>query len=174
MRFVLIIVLGLLAACGPKPGARISYRDAGLSIYSNAVFDPARLQGDWVQVAGFQRPNGATCAGGNASFGAPDAIGRMRLKTSLCLSGQVARFDGYVDPVASGRFALSGADPQGIGQVWWVLWADIDDRTLLIGTPSGDFGFVLNRGAQVPVDRLQAAREILDFNGYDLTRLKVF
>ncbi len=174
MRMVLLVCLGVLAGCGPKPGARISYRDASLSIYSNAVFDAARLQGEWVQVAGFQRPNGATCSGGRAIFGPPDAEGRLRLKTSLCLSGQDTRFDGYVDTVASGRFALSGADPKGIGQVWWILWADIDNRTLLIGTPSGDFGFILNREGRVPADRLNAAREILDFNGYDLTRLKVF
>ncbi len=165
--------LCLLAACGPKPAAQ-GYRDAALSIYSSAALSSRALQGDWVQVAGFQRPNGATCSGGRATFGPPDANGRMRLKTSLCLSGKPVGFDGYADTLGSGRFALSGGDPQGIGQVWWVLWADIDNRTLLIGTPSGDFGFILDRASRTPPDRLNAAREILDFNGYDNRQLRVF
>jgi apolipoprotein D and lipocalin family protein len=169
-----VLILLVLAACGPGPGSRVSYRDAGLSLYSNAVFGADRLAGDWVQVAGFQRPNGAECGGGTASFSAPDAGGRQRLNTTLCLSGKETRFNGYVNTVGPGRFSLSGADPKGIGQVWWVLWADVDNRTLLIGTPSGDFGFILNRGGTLPSDRLAAAKEILDFNGYDLTRLRVF
>jgi len=37
--------------------------------------------------------------------------------------------------------------------------------------PSGRAGWILNRDPQIPSDRLAAAREILDFNGYDLSRL---
>ncbi len=161
-----------LAACGP--GKRDSYRDAGLSLYSNASFNLASLQGEWVQAAGFQRPNGGRCSGGRAAFSAPDAAGRVQLDADLCLSGASVRFSGYADPAGPGRLTLSGADPRGIGQTWWIIWADVDTRTLVIGTPSGDFGFILNRGGPLPGDRLQAAREILDWNGYDLTRLKVF
>jgi apolipoprotein D and lipocalin family protein len=54
-----------------------------------------------------------------------------------------------------------------------VLWADADYRTLVIGTPDGSFGFILNRGG-FPADRLKAAREILAWNGYDLTQLVVY
>jgi apolipoprotein D and lipocalin family protein len=71
-----------------------------------------------------------------------------------------------VTPVGPGRFTL------GAGAPWWVLWDDADNRTLAIGTPSGAFGFVLNRGADIPSDRIVAAREILDFNSYDLSRLR--
>ena len=37
-----------------------------------------------------------------------------------------------------GRFALDGLD-----EPLWVLWADADMRTLVIGTPSGRLGFIL-------------------------------
>ncbi|MEZ5912411.1 MAG: hypothetical protein R3D84_09475 [Paracoccaceae bacterium] len=72
---------------------------------------------------------------------------------------------------APGRFrpALGGV----AGQSWWVLWLDSGARTLVVGTPSGDFGAILDReGAAIPPDRMQAAREVLAFNGYDLTRLR--
>ena len=57
-------------------------------------------------------------------------------------------------------------------QPWWVLWADTDYRTLVIGTPSGAFGFVLNRGGLLPEDRLRSAREVLAWNRYDLALLR--
>ena len=54
-----------------------------------------------------------------------------------------------------------------------MLWADADYRTLVIGTPNGRLGFILNRGA-ISADRLVAAWEILDWNGYDLRQLRVY
>ena len=61
-----------------------------------------------------------------------------------------------------------------LNREWWVLWADVDLRTLVIGTPDGSFGFILNRGGPLPPDRLTAARDILDWNGYDVARLTTF
>ncbi|MBD3788696.1 MAG: lipocalin family protein [Sphingomonadales bacterium] len=54
----------------------------------------------------------------------------------------------------------------------WLIWVDTAYRSLAVGTPSGQFGFVLDRGAQIPADRLAAAREVFDFNGYDTARLR--
>lgn len=39
--------------------------------------------------------------------------------------------------------------------------------------PPGTAGWILNRDPAIPPDRLAAAREMLDFNGYDLTGLVV-
>ncbi|OZA12383.1 MAG: hypothetical protein B7Y02_07410 [Rhodobacterales bacterium 17-64-5] len=46
-------------------------------------------------------------------------------------------------------------------------------RTLAIGTPDGSFGFVLDRGPAA-ADRMTAARQIFDFNGYDVSALRPF
>ena len=54
---------------------------------------------------------------------------------------------------------------------YWVLWVDESYRTAVIGTPNGRAAWILNRDPAIPADRLAAAREMLDFNGYDLTRL---
>ena len=52
----------------------------------------------------------------------------------------------------------------------WVLWVDDDFRTAVIGTPDGRFGWIMDRPGQASRDRTRAAREILDFNGYDTDR----
>ena len=54
---------------------------------------------------------------------------------------------------------------------YWVLWVDEGYRTAVVGAPNGKSGWILNRDPQIPTDRLNTAREILDFNGYDLDRL---
>ena len=55
---------------------------------------------------------------------------------------------------------------------YWVLWVDTDYRTAVVGTPAGRSGWILNREPTIPADRLKAARDILAFNGYDLTQLQ--
>lgn len=155
----------LLAACAklaPEPQSG-NYRPAAGPIYSNAVLDVTRLAGDWQQVAGF----GPGCqATGRASI-APGASG-LRIRYDLCQAGVMVTDAGGMQPVGPGRFAVPGQPGP-----WWVLWADADYRTLVIGTPDGSLGFILNRGA-FPSDRLVAAKDILDWNGYDLGQLTVY
>ena len=50
-------------------------------------------------------------------------------------------------------------------QPFWVLWADADRRTVAVGAPGGEIGFIMERGA-VSGDRLRAALEILEWYGY--------
>ena len=160
----MLILLALAACSAPKPQQPPTFRTPGTPIYSNAVFEPSRLEGEWVQVASF----GAGCEPGGASFSASE------LQARLCLAGRAESFSGPFAVTGPGRLALRGADPAGIGAPWWVIWVDTDYRTLAIGTPSGSFGFLLNRGGPLPPDRLTAAREIFDFNGYDVSKLTVF
>ena len=156
-------ILAGLAAC---TGSRIAQplRSSGDPIYSNASFDLSRLTGTWVQVAGFAAEPG--CAGGRATF-SKDLSGATTGDARICMAGRLQGWSGAVAPVGPGRFTIGG------GEAWWVLWDDADNRTLVIGTPSGAFGFVLDRTGDLPADRLAAAREILDFNGYDLARLRI-
>lgn len=154
----------LLAACtaAPPPPGGVFRR--AVPIYSNATFDIARMAGRWHQSAAFAAPAAAPCTGGIAVDGTLSATG------TLCLNGQVLPVAGRFMAAGPGRVRLAGADGTP-AQDWWMLWVDADYRTLAIGTPSGDWGMVLNRGGPVPPDRLAAARELFGFNGYDLTRL---
>ena len=162
IRKTLLALPLVLAAClggGRSTGA---FRDAGTPIWSAAAFDPALAAGDWQQVAGFADHEG--CRTGNLSL-SPEGQG-VRLQGSLCLNGKVEKLRGKAVLSGPGRLTISGED-------WWVLWVDSGYRTMVIGTPSGRFGMILDRGAS-PADRLTAAREILDFNGYATGSLRLF
>lgn len=148
------LALILLAACA-APGA---FRDARAPIWSAATLDPAAIAGDWVQAAAFL-PQGASCRAGAVR------IAPGRIDGRLCMAGRDAPLAGPLVPVGPGRLQ----PPQG--PAWWVIWADTDLRTLAIGTPDGSFGTILVRRGGLSDDRLRAAAEIFDFNGYDTARL---
>ena len=152
-RLTLVAALGL-AACVAKPVADAGFRAAGAPIWSAAAFQPAQVAGVWRQVADF-RSFGA-CDAGTVEI-VPEGAG-LRLTGTLCLAGKAETVSGVAPLIGPGRLRVRGED-------WWVIWVDVGYRTLAIGTPSGRFGFILDRGA-IPGDRLNAAREIFDFNGY--------
>jgi apolipoprotein D and lipocalin family protein len=152
----------MLAACATKPVAT-GFRAADAPIWSAAAFDTSRATGSWRQVAAFQ-PTGATCDAGGVEI-TPDARD-LQLAGTLCLAGTQVPVSGKASATGPGRLTVAGEE-------WWVLWVDTGYRTMAIGTPSGRFGFILDRGA-IPGDRLTAAREIFDFNGYRIEALTAF
>lgn len=155
------------AACsvpGPPP-AGPDFRRAGAPIASKALFDLDRFLGDWQVVAAFPWSEQALCPGKSFRFGTgPSGLGLER----RCAAGQTASRIALVGP---GRFAVTPrAEPFPEGALW-VLWVDEGYRTAVLGMPSGQGGWILDRSGAIPDDRLAAAREILDFNGYDTSRL---
>jgi apolipoprotein D and lipocalin family protein len=152
---IILAALLVLAACAAKPPVTTGFRAADAPIWSAAAFQPSQAAGSWRQVAAFQ-PDGASCGAGAVEI-TPEA-GGLRLNGSLCLAGAARNVSGLAMPTGPGRLSVAGEE-------WWILWVDTGYRTMAIGTPSGRFGFILDRGA-IPSDRLTAAREIFDFNGY--------
>ncbi len=151
MRRLILGALLALAGCG---ATTTGYRDAGAEMTSVVGFDPVRFAGNWHEVAAIGRPPGARWQVQSGSDG--------RLAVSTTRDGQ-----GQGRLVGPGRLVLSQfADPL------WVLWADADMRTVVIGTPDGGFAMVLDRNARIAPDRLVAAREVLAWNGYDLGALE--
>lgn len=165
----LLTALVLLAACTPTTTRLDGFRAKG-PIYSNAVLDMTTITGRWTQVAAFSARRG-TCRPGGAEI-ARGATG-LTLAARLCLNGREVTASGPLAITGPGRVTPAKA-AQPLDREWWLLWADADLRTLVIGTPDGSFGFILNRGGPLPPDRLTAAREILDWNGYDTARLVTF
>jgi apolipoprotein D and lipocalin family protein len=160
---VILACLLLLAACAAKPPASAGFRAPDAPIWSAAAFAPAQAAGTWRQVADF-RLDGSSCGAGEVSI-TPQASG-LRLDGTLCLAGVARKVSGLAVPAGPGRLTVAGED-------WWILWVDTGYRTMAIGTPTGRFGFILDRGA-IPGDRLTAAREIFDFNGYRTAELTAF
>jgi apolipoprotein D and lipocalin family protein len=162
-RLTALFALAALAACATAPAPLTGYRDPAVPLYSNAVIQAADLSGDWQQVAGFIG-DGGCAAGGQVSIGT--AEGGLAVTGTLCLGGMRRDVTGAYQQTGPGRFQ------RGEEAAWWVIWADTSLRTLAIGTPDGRFGFVLNKGANLPSDRLNAAREVFDFNGYNTDLLQ--
>lgn len=171
-RLIPALLLALLAlGVGCTRTTRIDGFRAQGPIYSNAVLDLRQLQGSWTQSATFSGTR-ATCRAGRAEIASTPS--GLAIRTSLCLNGSDIAYSGPLAITGPGRLRPIGQAAAPLNREWWLLWADTDLRTLVLGTPDGSFGFILNRGGPLPPDRLAAAREILDWNGYDISRLATF
>jgi apolipoprotein D and lipocalin family protein len=93
--------------------------------------------------------------------------GRFRVSGSDCASGQARGYATEAALTGPGRITM------GRGETLWILWVDADYRVAAVGTPSGAFGRILSRDPQPRPDLLRAAREVLEFNGYDVSRLAI-
>ena len=169
--FALLLVL---TGCVPAPPVPVTgYRDRTVPIGTIALFDPAQFDGDWQVVARYATPFEAGCVAarfqfdaGQVAYQCRDADGAVR---------QTAIGTGAIS--GPGRYALaltSSPDPSVTFPApgFWVMWVDQTYRTAVIGALDGQAGWILNRDARIPADRLAAAREILDFNGYTLAALQ--
>ena len=164
-RLTLFLALLLAACVKAAPEKAAAFRPSDAPIWSSAAFDAARIEGNWQQVAAFSSGETPGCRPGGAEV-RRGATG-MEIAARLWLDGREVRASGPLKMVGPGRMAVPGmAD-------WWVIWVDSGYRTLAVGTPGGSFGFVLDRGRIGP-DRMVAAEEVFDFNGYSRARLKGF
>ncbi|MEO0653616.1 MAG: lipocalin family protein, partial [Pseudomonadota bacterium] len=78
---------------------------------------------------------------------------------------------GTAEVAGPGRFAIRFDSVPFVRAPYWVLWVDEGYRTAVVGVPSGRAGWILNRDPQIPEDRFNAALQVLEFNGYDTSRL---
>ena len=165
----LIAALALSAWAGPLE----TYRDATVPIASKALFEPARYLGLWHEVARFPVPFEEGCVGVTAEYTArPDGLIGVR-NTCRTADGSIrSTIDGTAEIVGPGRLKVRFASVPFVASDYWVLWVDQDYTVAVVGAPDGRSGWILSRTPQISADKLAAAREILDFNGYDLSRLK--
>jgi apolipoprotein D and lipocalin family protein len=149
---------GLIAVLALAGCVAAGSRDASVPITSIVSFDPALFVGRWHVVEAIK---GTDCA---AYDYAPSGGGLA--VTGYCAGG-VRQGEAHL--AGPGRLTQTlGGRPEEL----WVLWVDADYRTAVIGTPSGRVGMVLNRVPDIPPDRLRAAHEVMDWNGYDVADLR--
>lgn len=157
----------LVAGCAIAP----SYRDTEIGMASMASFDPARYAGEWYEVARFPVFFQKGCRNTTATYvGLPD--GGLAVLNECDTDDGPEQIAGRADIVGPGRLEvrLNGVPFAGD---YWVLWVDEGYRTAVVGVPSGRAGWILNRDPTIPPDRLAAAREVLAFNGYDISQLEM-
>ena len=170
--------LALLAACAaPFEGEKLGgfgevYRNTEVPIASKAIFEPARYLGTWYEVARYPVFFERGCVGVTATYGQnPDGTISV---LNICKNpdgSTKSTIEGSAEIVGPGRLKVSFPSVPFGASDYWVLWTDESYRTAVVGAPNGKSGWILNREPQIPADRLNAAREVLDFNGYDLSRL---
>lgn len=159
-----------LVACGPLPTPQsIGYRDLSAPISSSTRFEEKKFAGQWFTIATFRSAN--------------------RPEVRAVLGPPIWVFEAEVGPVFN--ISTGGYPPTprpyrevGVAQFApvsslfknqppiWVLWVDEDFQTAVLGTPDGTFGEIINRTPNLRADRFEAAREVLAFNGYDVSKLR--
>lgn len=169
MRWIALALV--IAACAPLTAITTSYRDQSVSIASKALFDPARYAGTWYEIASYPTPFQKGCTRTKARYDLR-TDGTLAV-TNICqVDGAPKTITGTARLVGPGRLEirLKGVP---FAASYWVLWTDEDYETAVVGSPGGQGGWILNRRPEMRADRLTAAREILDFNGYDLSKLRM-
>jgi apolipoprotein D and lipocalin family protein len=145
-RWVALVAAALLAACQPASMVRpFDLRKQSAPVASQVNVTAARLTGTWRVTSG---------AG---------ILPRQVLKFteySLSINGKTTPFK----QLGPGRFRF-------FGEEIWVHWMDADNRTAALGAPSGEMFWIMDRG-DASGDRLRAAREILEWYGYDLKQME--
>lgn len=170
MRAGLIAIALMLGACavvGPQTG----HRDTSVPLSVTTRGAPAgafgEMSGPWFVRASYAGDYDLAMVNFLPAYEGGTAV---ELRRAACdLSGDCVTEDTVLRARALGqnRWQLTGADAREL----WVIWVDDDFRTAAIGTPDGSFGWILDRKPQGGADRLRAAREILEFGGYDTGRL---
>lgn len=153
--FPACLALIILTACTPAP---TGVRDTSVPMGATTRFDPLRFEGAWQIVASFYPVR----AGPLTVTVAPEVVG-----VSLA-SNSVPEIVGFYDLGSPG--VLIPRTPGAETLV--VMWVDEEFQTAALGTPSGSFGAVLNRSATIAPDKGVAVREIFEFYGWDVSRLK--
>lgn len=170
MRALALILF--LGGCAAEGGFFEVYRDTDVPISSKAVFEPQRYLGTWYEVARYPVPFEAGCVGVTATYGMRDD-GLLSV-LNICRDPrgvETSRIEGTAEIVGPGRLKVRFASVPFVAADYWVLWTDQDYETAVVGAPNGRSGWILNRTPDIRPDRLNAARDILEFNGYDLGRL---
>jgi apolipoprotein D and lipocalin family protein len=160
-----LLALVLMTACAAPPPPVQGFRDAAAPFASTQRFETGQFLGDWVQVAAFAAPG--------------QAVSAERHLYRRATTGQIVADVTGADGVVQRRvYELTGPGrlrPVGLAEgdeALWVLWVDEGFRTAVLGTPSGSQAFILDRSASPAPDRLRAAREILEWYGYEMVRLQ--
>ncbi len=158
-----LLALALLAGCAaPVPQQRTGFRDANALIGATSRFDEDRFRGAWVV-------RGSFGADAPAQVAMVDTTAGPALQ--FCTATGDCKDLWRATATGQGRYTLRHGD--GAMRDLWVLWVDEGFRTAVVGNPAGDFGWVLDRHPTGGADRINAAREILDFNGYDISQLRM-
>lgn len=142
-----------LAGCvADAPPASDALRNPDAVIAGTTRFDQGRFAGEWQTVACI-----GTCAREVRYVVATDDA-FVRVADGVSQGHAVT---------APGVLRAHGGD-----QTLVVMWVDDGFRTAAVGDAAGTWAAVIDRARPGGADRVKAAREILDFNGWDVSQIQ--
>lgn len=163
--------LAILAACAATPDGG-TYRDQNALIGVTSRYDDDRFAGVWhvrgaypldARLVQVQRLSGA------AAGPVWELVEQMCDASGTC---EQVRTAWPVETEVPGADRLD--DPGGgPARRAVVMWVDEGFRTAAIGDPSGSFAWVLDRAPRGGADRIVAARQVLEFNGFDVDAMEM-
>lgn len=139
-------------AVATVPELKIGLRNPTVPLGGTSRFKDTRFEGNWVTMACI-----GSCAPTERYF--PDADGTF--------VRQVAETSTPYIISAPGVLRQIGGDDTLV-----VMWVDEGFRTAAVGDADGRWAAILNRTRKPAPDRIKAATEILDFNGWDVSQLR--
>lgn len=172
--FVYLLLVAVLTACTPvvPPFEQIPYRNPTAPIGVTSRYEAARFAGLW-HVRGAY-PLDAQLVEVQRLGDHPDGP-VWELVTRTCPPGRGCQKEATLWRVDAG---VPGADvlrasPEGATRRAVVLWIDDGYRTAAVGDAAGRFAWVLDRSPRGGADRIKAARQVLEFAGFDLTDMRM-
>ena len=159
LRLGAVCLLGLALTGCSQPPSITPLRDPGAPIGATTRFDAGEFSGSWFIVARFDDgPQEQRQYSFNPDEGMIEewTVGRPDQITI------------YSQPATG---VLQPANPAG-AEPLVVLWVDEGFRTAALGARSGKGAVVLDRKPVPGADRLAAATEVLEFYGWDTSRLR--
>ncbi len=176
-RFISVLALLAVSGCGqavaPTPAPEVSLlRNPTAPLASQVDVTSQDLDGSWrVRQAG-------------GDFFVVGNLVRFSAREDALFFSQIPLIEGgspdnlpifltfKFEQSGPGRWAGSSfEDPVAPDTFFWVHWMDFDRRTVALGDPDGRFVAILDRSATGGGDRIAAAREILDWYGYDTAKI---
>jgi len=174
-RVVTGLVLVVLAACAAEQPVRTQaavLRDPSEQIASQTNVTAGRMAGRWVIRQRFANQSGPL---GVVMFSTlPNGALQMAQTHQTCSVDPCGRAQTLVlmEPTGLGRWTAVDAPIFFPREELWVMWMDFDSHTAAIGTPSGEFGWIMDKNPTGGGDRIAAARDIMDWFGYDVSQLQ--
>lgn len=148
------LVCAGLVGCDAAPSALapLTLRNPTAPLAGTARFDADRFAGKWFALS---------CIGPCAT----------EVTYGVSQTGGITRAD------AAGLRSYTAPQPGVLrsttdDEVLVVMWVDEGFRTAAIGTASGSRAVILDRSRKGSPDRTKAAREVLDFNGWDIRQTR--
>ncbi len=145
--------VAVVLACAPVEEPAPQFRDPAVPLSGLSRFEVGAFAGTWTTVAciGICQTRERFVAQGPATM--------IRTEAAEAVPYEV------IGPCA----LRSGADA---GRKIVVMWVDTGFRTAAIGDADGRWAAILDRQGERATDRFTAARDILDFNGWDVSQLQ--